>query len=65
MYILSLGVSQDCCLGMALRLTMATSQFLSIAYCLLAVVVVLAGASALGLNATQPFAKIWSPWQRH
>ena len=28
--ILSLDVSQDCCLGMAVRLTMATSRFLSL-----------------------------------
>ena len=43
--ILSLDVSQDCCLGMALRLTMATSQFLSLTYCQLVLVVV--GASSL------------------
>ena len=30
--LLSLDVSQDCCLGMAVRLTMATSRFLSLTH---------------------------------
>ena len=47
--ILSLDVSQDCCLGMAVRLTMATSRFLSLTYCQLVVLVV----STLGLNAAR------------
>ena len=52
MVILSLDVSQDCCLGMAVRLTMTTSRFLSLTYCQLVVVVVLVvGVSTLGLNA--------------
>jgi hypothetical protein len=44
---LSLDVSQDCCLGMALRLTMETSEFLSLTYCFLAVVL---GAAYARLN---------------
>ena len=35
---MSLDVSQDCCLGMAVRLTMATSRFLSLTYCQLVLV---------------------------
>ena len=51
--ILSLDVRQDCCLGLAVRLTMATSRFLSLTYCQLV------GASTLGSH------RLWSPWQRH
>ena len=62
--ILSLDVSQHCCLGMAVRLTMATSRFISLTYCQLVVVVlVVVGVSTLGLNADARCA--WSPWQRH
>ena len=50
MLLLSLDVSQDCCLGLAVRLTMATSRFLSLTYCQLVVVLVV-GVSTLGLNA--------------
>ena len=50
MFLLSLDVSQDCCLGMAVRLTMATSRFLSLTYCQLVVVVLVVGVSTLGLK---------------
>ena len=50
---MSLDVSQDCCcLGMPVRLTMATSRFLSLTYCQLVLVVVV-GASTLDLNAAR------------
>ena len=58
-HILNLDGSQDCCLGMAVRLTMATLRFLSLTYCQLVVLVVVVGASTLGSH------RLWSPWQRH
>ncbi len=57
---MSLDVSQDCCLGMPVRLTMATSRFLSLTYCQL----VLVGASTLGCRSARSY-RLWQPWQRH
>ena len=57
--LLSIDVSQGCCLGLAVRLTMATSRFLSLTYCQLVVVVVWVVFN------TWSECYAWSPWQRH
>ena len=59
--LLSLDVSQDCCLGMAALLTMVTSRFLSLTYCQLVVVGVVFNT---WLECCLSY-RLWSPWQRH